>query len=222
MFLYITVSTENINFYCFFRCSVSDLQDATKKYFFFFRFFAYSFLKVHLHHSSKIKSHKEVTKQKKSRCFFIILFVDGRIRIRIRTNKLRLRIRIQEAKSHTVPRNSVPDPEYSFFYWLGYSNFSFLEKARRFWYFDPGSACVLWGGGGFMNGRFRPRGEKGWLMWREGTQGLAYICEQLQTRASVTVRQGWRHGPSITTQISPRVGPSPPASQAGLRAGSSL
>jgi hypothetical protein len=37
---------------------VSDLQDVNKKL-----FFAYYLLKVHLHHFSKIKSHKEVTKQ---------------------------------------------------------------------------------------------------------------------------------------------------------------
>jgi hypothetical protein len=37
---------------------VIDLQDANKK-----DFYADSFLKVHLHHSSKIKSQKEVTKQ---------------------------------------------------------------------------------------------------------------------------------------------------------------
>jgi hypothetical protein len=41
---------------------VSDLQDANKKYF-FPKFYAYSFLKMHLHHSSEIKSHKEVTEQ---------------------------------------------------------------------------------------------------------------------------------------------------------------
>ncbi len=38
---------------------VSDLQDANQKIF-FRSFFAYYFLKVHLHRSSKIKSHKEV------------------------------------------------------------------------------------------------------------------------------------------------------------------
>ncbi len=44
---------------------VSDLYDANKK-----PFFSPSFtLKVHLHLSSKIKSHKEVTKQQKSRLF---------------------------------------------------------------------------------------------------------------------------------------------------------
>jgi hypothetical protein len=46
-------------------------------------FYAYSFLKVHLHHSSKIKSHKEVTKQYKAMFFFILLLVYGRIQIRI-------------------------------------------------------------------------------------------------------------------------------------------
>ncbi len=38
---------------------VSDLHDGNKK----FQFFSYYFLKVHLHHFSKQKSHKEVTKQ---------------------------------------------------------------------------------------------------------------------------------------------------------------
>jgi hypothetical protein len=42
---------------------VIDLQDANKKRIFFKRFAAYYFLKVHLHHFSKIKSPKEVTKQ---------------------------------------------------------------------------------------------------------------------------------------------------------------
>jgi hypothetical protein len=43
---------------------VSDLQDANKKYFFslFFCLLPY-FMKVYLHHSSKIISHKEVTKK---------------------------------------------------------------------------------------------------------------------------------------------------------------
>jgi hypothetical protein len=41
---------------------VIDLQDAKKTYF-FKKFPAYYFLKVHLHHFTKIKSPKEVTKQ---------------------------------------------------------------------------------------------------------------------------------------------------------------
>ncbi len=38
---------------------VSELQDATKN---ILSIFAYCFLEVHLHHSYKIKSHKETTK----------------------------------------------------------------------------------------------------------------------------------------------------------------
>ncbi len=41
---------------------ISDLQDANKND--FFAFYAYSFLNVHLHHSSKLKSHKEVKKSR--------------------------------------------------------------------------------------------------------------------------------------------------------------
>jgi hypothetical protein len=63
---------------------VIDFQDANKKLIFLTSFSAHSFLKIHLHHSSKIRSHEEVTKQKKSG-FFLFLLVDGRIGIR--TNK---------------------------------------------------------------------------------------------------------------------------------------
>jgi hypothetical protein len=42
---------------------VSDLEDINKKLFCFLSFFAHFFLKVHLHHFSKIKCRKEVTKQ---------------------------------------------------------------------------------------------------------------------------------------------------------------
>jgi hypothetical protein len=62
---------------------VSDLQDVDKKLIFSPSFFAYYFLKVHLHHFSKIKSHEEVTKQKESTFFLLFLLDDGRIRIRI-------------------------------------------------------------------------------------------------------------------------------------------
>jgi hypothetical protein len=41
----------------------------------FSNIFAYSFLKVHIHHSSKLKSHKEITKQ-----FFLIRYdTHGRV-----------------------------------------------------------------------------------------------------------------------------------------------
>jgi hypothetical protein len=42
---------------------IFDLQDANKKQIFFKNVPAYYFLKVLLHHFSKIKSQKEVTKQ---------------------------------------------------------------------------------------------------------------------------------------------------------------
>jgi hypothetical protein len=42
---------------------VIDLQGANKKLILFLSFSDYYFLKVHLHHFSKIKSPKEVTKQ---------------------------------------------------------------------------------------------------------------------------------------------------------------
>jgi hypothetical protein len=45
---------------------VSDLQDGKLK-----QFFAYCFLKLHLHHFSKIKGHKEVTKQWESKLFIL-------------------------------------------------------------------------------------------------------------------------------------------------------
>ncbi len=68
-----------------------------KNILFFPSFFACYFLKVHLHHFSKIKSHKEVTKPTDSRFFLQFLLEDRRIRIRIRTFDLRIR----EARSHT-------------------------------------------------------------------------------------------------------------------------
>ncbi len=52
--IWIRTSGEQIRILLF---SVSDLQGSKKK------FFAFYFLKLQLHHFSKIKSHKEVTKQ---------------------------------------------------------------------------------------------------------------------------------------------------------------
>jgi hypothetical protein len=49
---------------------VSDLHDFK---IFFFAFFAYYFLKVQLHHFSKIKTHKEVKRQQES-MFFLLFF----------------------------------------------------------------------------------------------------------------------------------------------------
>jgi hypothetical protein len=49
---------------------LSDLQDVIEKDAFFPSFFAYYFVKVHLHHFFKDKNHKEVTKQYgRNQCF---------------------------------------------------------------------------------------------------------------------------------------------------------
>ncbi len=62
-------------------------------------FFAYYFLKLNLHNFSKIKSHKEVTKQWKSTFFLLFLHDDRIIRIlpesrsQIRTSYYRIRLK---------------------------------------------------------------------------------------------------------------------------------
>jgi hypothetical protein len=57
-------------------------------------------LKVHLHHFSKIKSQKDVTKQQESR-FFLLFPLDDR-RILIRTSDLQIRMR--EAQKERIRR----------------------------------------------------------------------------------------------------------------------
>jgi hypothetical protein len=57
---------------CYF---VSDLQDAKKILFAFLSFFPYSFLKVHLHHFPKIKSHKKSQNSRNQGIF--CLMTDG-------------------------------------------------------------------------------------------------------------------------------------------------
>jgi hypothetical protein len=52
---------------------VSDLQDTNKKN---SSFLLITFLKVHLHHFPKIKSHKEVTKLEKYK-FSLLFLLDG-------------------------------------------------------------------------------------------------------------------------------------------------
>jgi hypothetical protein len=61
---------------------------STKNKFFSPSFYAYSFLKVHLHHSSEKKSQRS-HRTVEMKIFFIFLLVDGSIRsqIRIRKNK---------------------------------------------------------------------------------------------------------------------------------------
>jgi hypothetical protein len=61
---------------------LSDLQDANN----ILSFFTYYFLKIHLHHASEIKSHKELKKTAEFKIFVLFLLDDGRFRIRIRTS----------------------------------------------------------------------------------------------------------------------------------------
>jgi hypothetical protein len=60
---------------------VSDLQGVNKKFYFLKKFFCLLLyeLKVHLHHFSKIKSHKEVKKQLRINVFllFFCLMIEG-------------------------------------------------------------------------------------------------------------------------------------------------
>jgi hypothetical protein len=57
---------------------VIDLQEANKKLIFLKSFSAYYFLKVHLHHFSKIKSPKEVKNSRsKSYSYYFCLMIEG-------------------------------------------------------------------------------------------------------------------------------------------------
>jgi hypothetical protein len=53
---------------------VIDIQDANKKQIFKKSFSTFYFLKVHLHHFSKIKSHEEITKQHGRNQDFLTIF----------------------------------------------------------------------------------------------------------------------------------------------------
>ncbi len=100
MYYSIYLLVGKITWYCTVSRSVADpclwLVDPDSTYY---------FLKVHLHHFSKIKSQKEVTKQYEARFFLLFLFDDKRIRIHT-SDKW---IRIQEAQKHTHP-----DPQHWF------------------------------------------------------------------------------------------------------------
>jgi hypothetical protein len=64
---------------------VSELQDANEKYLFLKDFLLIRyFLKMHLHHSPKIKSYKEDKKTVEIKVFLLFLLDDRRIQIRIR------------------------------------------------------------------------------------------------------------------------------------------
>ncbi len=79
---------------------VSEIQDATKIIFFSLNFYAYSLWKVHLHHFSKINSHKEVAKPCNSKVFLLFcLLIEGSGSVQInygsgskRPKNLRIRI----------------------------------------------------------------------------------------------------------------------------------
>ncbi len=74
---------------------------------------------VHLHRSSRIKSHKEVTKQKKTRFFSLYLLDDSSIRSRMW---------IQDAQKHTNP-----DPQHwycPFFNSVAFRSNSYNRVAR--------------------------------------------------------------------------------------------
>ncbi len=60
---------------CYFRHCPSRRQQKT---IFYLKFSCYYFLKVHFHNFSKINSQKEVTKQYKSRFFFLLFLLDDR------------------------------------------------------------------------------------------------------------------------------------------------
>ncbi len=101
---------------CYFQ-SLLTFKVATKNYF-CIGFFAYYFLKLHFHHFSRIKSHKEViTEQYELRLFIKFLLVDRRIRSRIRTSYYP--IRIQEAQKHMEPIAPDPDPQHCYVCWAG-------------------------------------------------------------------------------------------------------
>jgi hypothetical protein len=85
---------------------IIDLQDANKKQIKQKSFSAYYFLEVLLHHFSKVKSQKEVTKQWKSRFFLLFLLNDRRIQIRSRI-RIRIRIRIRNTAANSL-KNTAP------------------------------------------------------------------------------------------------------------------
>jgi hypothetical protein len=88
---------------CYFRNLPTRCQQKTN---FLNSFFAYYFLKVHLHHFLR-KSQKEVTIQNDQG--FLTIF--ARWRIRIHNADQWIRIRIQEAQKHVDPVDPDPDSD---------------------------------------------------------------------------------------------------------------
>jgi hypothetical protein len=81
---------------------VSGLQDASKKLFCFLSFFAYYFLKIHLHHSSQIKSQKSIFKTVKNQGFSynFCLMMGGSGAESESVGTSDKRIRVREAQKH--------------------------------------------------------------------------------------------------------------------------
>jgi len=94
-------------------------------------FIAYYFLKVptsvRLHQSSKIKSHKEVTKQLKSRLFFPFLIDDGRITIRSKNHGSG-----SDRQKLRNPSDPNTDAQHCFLFYLVLIVFYFFILARTF------------------------------------------------------------------------------------------
>ncbi len=80
-------------------------------------FYPHSFLKAHLHQFSKIKGHKEVTKQKKSRFFCNFLLVDGKIQeaqnIRYRSAPWTLHLSIVDSQVFPLRSDEGHGEDYS-------------------------------------------------------------------------------------------------------------
>ncbi len=61
---------------------------------------------------SKIKSHKEVSKQQETMFFLLFLLDDRRIRIKIHIFDLWIRMRIREVQKHMDPTDAYLDPQH--------------------------------------------------------------------------------------------------------------
>jgi hypothetical protein len=89
---------------------VIDFQDASKKLIFNTIFSAYYFLKVHLHHFSKIKCQKESQKSRNQGfSYYFCMMVEGSGSIPLTSGSIW--IRIWEAKKHVDPVDPDPDSD---------------------------------------------------------------------------------------------------------------
>ncbi len=88
-------------------------------------FMSMTFLKVHLHHFSKTKSHKESHKNSRNQgySYYFCFMTEG-----IWTRSSDLHIRIQEAQRHTVPTDPDPQQESCFWWWPSKEDKSGVER----------------------------------------------------------------------------------------------